>query len=96
MFSYLSYRDPNLMKTVDVYDGTPQFLRELELDQVRPRPLTNPLDYIPPCRGVLQPANLAIELILRGSMSSLTNYYFLNRVYDIIEQQCRISVCCTD
>lgn len=33
MFSYLSYRDPNLMKTVDVYDGTPQFLRELELDQ---------------------------------------------------------------
>lgn len=34
MFTYLSYRDPNLMKTVDVYDGTPQFLRELELDQV--------------------------------------------------------------
>eukprot|EP00873_Tetraselmis_striata_P018587 jgi/Tetstr1/438851/TSEL_027360.t1 len=33
MFTYLSYRDPNLMKTVDVYDGTPQFLRELELDQ---------------------------------------------------------------
>ena len=34
MFTYLSYRDPNLLKTVDVYDGTPGFLRELELDQV--------------------------------------------------------------
>mmetsp|Transcript_3635 Transcript_3635/g.10465 ORF Transcript_3635/g.10465 Transcript_3635/m.10465 type:complete len:1063 (+) Transcript_3635:286-3474(+) len=33
MFTYLSYRDPNLLKTVDVYDGTPGFLRELELDQ---------------------------------------------------------------
>jgi Zn-dependent M16 (insulinase) family peptidase len=34
MFTYLSYRDPNLLKTVDVYDGTPGFLRGLELDQV--------------------------------------------------------------
>ncbi|BDA40898.1 Presequence protease, mitochondrial [Coccomyxa sp. Obi] len=32
MFSFLSYRDPNLTKTVDVYDGTPEFLRTLELD----------------------------------------------------------------
>merc|ERR1711976_1136146 len=33
MFTYLSYRDPNLLKTLDVCDGTPGFLRELELDQ---------------------------------------------------------------
>ncbi|ONK67277.1 uncharacterized protein A4U43_C06F18470 [Asparagus officinalis] len=32
VFSYLSYRDPNLLKTLEVYDGTPSFLRELELD----------------------------------------------------------------
>lgn len=32
VFSYLSYRDPNLLKTLDVYDGTASFLRELELD----------------------------------------------------------------
>ncbi|CAL5227379.1 g10329 [Coccomyxa viridis] len=33
MFSYLSYRDPNLTKTVDVYDGTADFLRKLDLDE---------------------------------------------------------------
>ena len=32
MFTFLSYRDPNLLKTVDVYDGTADFLRKLELD----------------------------------------------------------------
>ncbi|KAG0494660.1 hypothetical protein HPP92_005654 [Vanilla planifolia] len=32
VFSYLSYRDPNLLKTLEVYDGTTNFLRELELD----------------------------------------------------------------
>ncbi|XP_078441624.1 presequence protease 1 [Wolffia australiana] len=32
VFSYLSYRDPNLLKTLDVYDATANFLRELELD----------------------------------------------------------------
>eukprot|EP00262_Sarcandra_glabra_P022378 TRINITY_DN98_c0_g2_i2.p1 TRINITY_DN98_c0_g2~~TRINITY_DN98_c0_g2_i2.p1 ORF type:complete len:968 (+),score=215.88 TRINITY_DN98_c0_g2_i2:407-3310(+) len=32
VFSYLSYRDPNLLKTLEVYDGTANFLRELELD----------------------------------------------------------------
>ncbi|KAK9096895.1 hypothetical protein Sjap_022392 [Stephania japonica] len=32
VFSYLSYRDPNLLKTLDVYDGTANFLRELDLD----------------------------------------------------------------
>jgi hypothetical protein len=32
MFTYLSYRDPNLLGTVDNYDGTPQFLRDLDLD----------------------------------------------------------------
>lgn len=32
VFSYLSYRDPNLLKTLEVYDGTVNFLRELELD----------------------------------------------------------------
>jgi Zn-dependent M16 (insulinase) family peptidase len=31
MFSYLSYRDPNLLSTVDVYDGTVEFLRNLDL-----------------------------------------------------------------
>ncbi|KAL4578658.1 hypothetical protein LXL04_014787 [Taraxacum kok-saghyz] len=32
VLSFLSYRDPNLLKTLDVYDGTSDFLRELELD----------------------------------------------------------------
>ncbi|KDP42318.1 hypothetical protein JCGZ_01642 [Jatropha curcas] len=32
VFSFLSYRDPNLLKTVGVYDGTGDFLRELEMD----------------------------------------------------------------
>ncbi|KAF5190208.1 Presequence protease 2 protein [Thalictrum thalictroides] len=33
VFSYLSYRDPNLLKTLEVYDGTANFLRELEMDK---------------------------------------------------------------
>jgi len=32
VFSFLSYRDPNLLKTLDVYDGTGAFLRQLEMD----------------------------------------------------------------
>jgi len=32
MFSYLSYRDPNLLETVEAYDGTVAYLRGLELD----------------------------------------------------------------
>lgn len=32
VFTFLSYRDPNLLKTLDVYDGTGEFLRGLELD----------------------------------------------------------------
>ncbi|KAJ4839629.1 Presequence protease 1, chloroplastic/mitochondrial [Turnera subulata] len=32
VFSFLSYRDPNLLKTLDVYDGTSDFLRQLEMD----------------------------------------------------------------
>ncbi|XP_062176644.1 presequence protease 1, chloroplastic/mitochondrial-like [Alnus glutinosa] len=32
VFSFLSYRDPNLLKTLDVYDGTADFLRELAMD----------------------------------------------------------------
>ncbi|KAK7308213.1 hypothetical protein VNO77_41813 [Canavalia gladiata] len=32
VFSFLSYRDPNLLKTLDVYDGTGDFLRELKID----------------------------------------------------------------
>lgn len=31
VLSFLSYRDPNLMKTLDIYDGTSNFLRELEM-----------------------------------------------------------------
>ena len=33
VFTYLSYRDPNLLKTLDNYDGTASFLRELDLSQ---------------------------------------------------------------
>ncbi|RDY04881.1 Presequence protease 2, chloroplastic/mitochondrial, partial [Mucuna pruriens] len=33
VFSFLSYRDPNLLKTLDVYDGTGDFLRELQIDE---------------------------------------------------------------
>jgi Zn-dependent M16 (insulinase) family peptidase len=32
VFSFLSYRDPNLLKTLDVYDGTSDFLRGLVMD----------------------------------------------------------------
>lgn len=32
VFSFLSYRDPNLLKTLNVYDGTGEFLRQLEMD----------------------------------------------------------------
>jgi len=32
LFSYLSYRDPNLLPTLEAYDGAPGFLRSLELD----------------------------------------------------------------
>jgi Zn-dependent M16 (insulinase) family peptidase len=32
-FTYLSYRDPNLLATLDVYDQTAAFLRESELSQ---------------------------------------------------------------
>lgn len=32
MYTYLSYRDPNVLKTIESYDGTPDFLRTLELD----------------------------------------------------------------
>jgi len=32
-FRYLSYRDPNLAKTLEVYDGAPTFLKELELGE---------------------------------------------------------------
>lgn len=33
MFTYLSYRDPNLLDTLEAYDGSPDFLRKLDLDQ---------------------------------------------------------------
>jgi Zn-dependent M16 (insulinase) family peptidase len=33
VLTYLSYRDPNLLETVDVYDGSGDFLRNLELDR---------------------------------------------------------------
>ncbi|XP_071691752.1 presequence protease 1, chloroplastic/mitochondrial-like [Rutidosis leptorrhynchoides] len=32
IFSFLSYRDPNLLKTLDIYDGTVDFLRQMEMD----------------------------------------------------------------
>ncbi|MGB0386826.1 MAG: insulinase family protein [Ardenticatenaceae bacterium] len=32
-FSYLSYRDPNLLDTLNIYDNTSSFLRELDLSQ---------------------------------------------------------------
>jgi len=31
VFSYLSYRDPNLLGTLDNYDGSADFLRQLDL-----------------------------------------------------------------
>ena len=33
VFTYLSYRDPNLLGTLENYDGTTQFLRQLELSE---------------------------------------------------------------
>jgi Zn-dependent M16 (insulinase) family peptidase len=32
-FTYLSYRDPNLLATLDNYDAVPRFLRELDLSE---------------------------------------------------------------
>jgi Zn-dependent M16 (insulinase) family peptidase len=32
-FAYLSYRDPNLLASLDNYDSTPAFLRTLDLSQ---------------------------------------------------------------
>jgi hypothetical protein len=33
VFTYLSYRDPNLLATLDVYDQTASYLRTVEIDQ---------------------------------------------------------------
>lgn len=33
VFNYASYRDPNLLKTLDVYDNAPTFLKGLALDE---------------------------------------------------------------
>ena len=33
LFSFLSYRDPNLGKTLDIYDGTADYLTKLHLTQ---------------------------------------------------------------
>jgi hypothetical protein len=33
VYTYLSYRDPNLLKTLDNYDGAASFLRQLDLSQ---------------------------------------------------------------
>jgi len=32
-FSFVSYRDPNLLRTLDVYDRTPEYLRGLDLSE---------------------------------------------------------------
>lgn len=32
-FAYLSYRDPNLLETLDAYDGSPAFLKSLSLTE---------------------------------------------------------------
>jgi Zn-dependent M16 (insulinase) family peptidase len=34
IFAWSSYRDPNLLRTLDVYDGTGAFLRSVELDRM--------------------------------------------------------------
>jgi Zn-dependent M16 (insulinase) family peptidase len=33
LFAFYSYRDPNLLETLDVYDGTPNFLRSAKISQ---------------------------------------------------------------
>lgn len=33
VFAFASYRDPNLLNTLDTYDRTPQFLREMRIDE---------------------------------------------------------------
>ncbi|XP_038990111.1 presequence protease 1, chloroplastic/mitochondrial-like isoform X4 [Phoenix dactylifera] len=51
VFSYLSYRDPNLLKTLDVYDGTPSFLREIELDDdTLTKAIIGAIGYVDPYR----------------------------------------------
>ncbi len=37
VFTYGSYRDPNLLKTLDIYDGTPDFLREADISEIELR-----------------------------------------------------------
>jgi len=34
-FTFLSYRDPNLLETLDIYDQTTDFLKKTELDKTR-------------------------------------------------------------
>lgn len=34
IFAWTSYRDPNLLRTLDVYDGTAAFLRSVDLDRL--------------------------------------------------------------
>lgn len=40
IFSYLSYRDPNLLDTLAVYDGSGQYLRQLDSSRLTPEELT--------------------------------------------------------
>lgn len=37
VWTYGSYRDPNLLKTLDIYDGTPEFLGEAEISEIELR-----------------------------------------------------------
>lgn len=74
VFSYLSYRDPNLLKTLEVYDGTANFLRELELDDdTLTKAIIGTIGdvdayQLPDAKGYsryeISPANSCIELVV--------------------------------
>jgi presequence protease len=40
VFTYLSYRDPNLLETIQNYDGTPEFLKHLDAGRLSAEELT--------------------------------------------------------
>lgn len=81
VFSFLSYRDPNLLKTLDVYDGTGEFLRQLDMDKDT---LTKAIigtigdvdSYqLPDAKGYSRLVLLLILQLLTNCIPSSTNVY---------------------
>ncbi|KAK3025607.1 hypothetical protein RJ639_042105 [Escallonia herrerae] len=85
VFSYLSYRDPNLLKTLDIYDGTGDFLRELEMsDDALTKAIIGTIGdvdsyQLPDAKGYSRGATLPSELflLLQTNFLSVIGKFFL-------------------